>query len=111
MKPKIHPEFQKINVTCACGNTFETMSTAKELRVEVCSGCHPFFTGTQRLLDTTGRVEKFKQKIEAHKTHIAENPVKAKKPVTKPAAKPAPEAKKAKADTKAKDAEKAAETK
>lgn len=106
MKPKIHPEFNKINVTCACGHAFETMSTAKELRVEVCSACHPFFTGTQRLLDTTGRVEKFKQKIEAHKTQIAERPVKAKKPVAKPAAEP----KKAKPEAKAKDAEKAAET-
>lgn len=66
MKAKIHPEFNKVTVSCACGSSFETCSTAKELKVEVCSACHPFFTGTQRFVDTAGRVERFKQKIEQH---------------------------------------------
>ena len=63
MKQKIHPKTNLIKVTCACGNTFETLSTAKELKVEVCAACHPFFTGTQRFVDTTGRVDKFNQKL------------------------------------------------
>ncbi len=62
MKPGIHPEYRRCIVTCACGNTFETHSTAKELHVEVCSKCHPFYTGTQRLVDTAGRVERFNRK-------------------------------------------------
>lgn len=56
-----------ITVTCACGNSFETMSTAKQLKVDVCSACHPFYTGTQRFVDTTGRVERFRQKLDAQK--------------------------------------------
>lgn len=67
MKPKVHPQNNLINVTCACGNAFETLSTSKELKVEVCSQCHPFFTGTQRFVDTTGRVERFKAKLDAQK--------------------------------------------
>lgn len=67
MKPKTHPNTNLINVTCACGNAFETLSTAKEMKVEVCSNCHPFFTGTQRFVDTTGRVERFQQKLDAQK--------------------------------------------
>ena len=63
MKQNIHPKTSLIKVTYACGNTFETLSTAKELKVEVCSACHPFFTGTQRFVDTTGRVDKFNQKL------------------------------------------------
>jgi large subunit ribosomal protein L31 len=63
MKQNIHPKTNLIKVTCACGNTFETLSTAKELKVEVCAACHPFFTGTQRFVDTTGRVDKFNQKL------------------------------------------------
>jgi len=62
MKPGIHPEYRRCIVTCACGNTFETRSTLKELHVEVCSKCHPFYTGTQRLVDTAGRVERFNRK-------------------------------------------------
>lgn len=64
MKEKIHPSFNKLTVTCACGNSFETASTSKELKVEVCSNCHPFFTGTQRFVDTMGRVERFQAKID-----------------------------------------------
>ncbi len=59
-------------VTCACGNTFETHSTAKELHVEVCSKCHPFYTGTQRLVDTAGRVERFNRKYGIKKPAAAE---------------------------------------
>lgn len=59
MKPGIHPEYMESKVTCACGNAFVTRSTKAELRVEVCSECHPFFTGTQKMIDTEGRVERF----------------------------------------------------
>ncbi len=59
MKPEIHPKYEKATVTCACGNTFETRSTAGDMRVEICSACHPFFTGKQKIVDTEGRVEKF----------------------------------------------------
>ncbi|MFA5513802.1 MAG: 50S ribosomal protein L31 [Sphaerochaetaceae bacterium] len=62
MKEGIHPKYGMVKVTCACGNTFETKSTAKSLEVEICSACHPFFTGTQKLVDTTGRVERFKKR-------------------------------------------------
>lgn len=72
MKPKIHPDFHKVTVTCACGNSFESMSTAKELKVEICSTCHPFFTGTQRFVDTAGRVERFQAKVEAQKAAAAQ---------------------------------------
>ncbi len=78
MKPKIHPDFHKVNITCACGNAFEGRSTSKELKVEVCSACHPFFTGTQRFVDTAGRVERFQAKIETQKKVAAEKA--AKKP-------------------------------
>ncbi|NLM51696.1 MAG: 50S ribosomal protein L31 [Firmicutes bacterium] len=62
MKKGIHPEYHRTTVTCACGNTFETGSTRKELRVDICSKCHPFFTGKQKFVDTGGRVERFKRK-------------------------------------------------
>jgi large subunit ribosomal protein L31 len=63
MKTGIHPDYKEINVVCSCGNTFKTRSTlVKELHVEVCSVCHPFYTGKQKILDTAGRVEKFRQK-------------------------------------------------
>ncbi|WP_026853051.1 50S ribosomal protein L31 [Geothrix fermentans] len=62
MKEKIHPELHDVMVHCACGNEFMTRSTKKELRVEICSACHPYFTGKQRLMDTEGRVEKFNKK-------------------------------------------------
>ena len=62
MKDKIHPQLHDVNVHCACGNEFMTRSTKKELRVEVCAACHPFFTGKQKLMDTAGRVEKFNRK-------------------------------------------------
>ena len=63
MKTKIHPQYREIAVTCSCGNTWTTRSTlGKALHVEVCSSCHPFYTGKQKLVDTAGRVEKFRQK-------------------------------------------------
>jgi large subunit ribosomal protein L31 len=63
MKPDIHPAYKPLKVVCSCGNTFETRSTlGKELHVEVCSACHPFYTGKQRLVDTAGRVDKFRRK-------------------------------------------------
>ena len=89
MKPKVHPEFNKINVTCACGNSFESMSTSKELKVEVCSACHPFFTGTQRFVDTAGRVERFQAKVDAQKAAAAQAAAAKEKKVRKPAAKAA----------------------
>jgi len=63
MKKDIHPEYQECVVTCACGNTFKTRSTKKEIRVEICSMCHPFFTGKQKFIDSAGRIEKFKKKF------------------------------------------------
>ena len=63
MKDKIHPKYYNdAKVICSCGNTFTTGSTKKELKVELCSQCHPFFTGERRVLDTTGRVERFKKR-------------------------------------------------
>ncbi|VAW96152.1 LSU ribosomal protein L31p @ LSU ribosomal protein L31p, zinc-dependent [hydrothermal vent metagenome] len=63
MKADIHPNYDAITVTCSCGNSFETRSTVgKALSIEVCSQCHPFFTGKQKIVDTAGRVDKFRQK-------------------------------------------------
>ncbi len=62
MKPDIHPEYHKITAVCACGNTVEIGSVNKKMEVEICSACHPFFTGKQKLIDTAGRIEKFKKK-------------------------------------------------
>jgi len=62
MKKDIHPEYLECLVTCACGNNFKTRSTKSEIRVEICSQCHPFFTGKQKFLDSAGRIEKFRKK-------------------------------------------------
>ena len=62
MKSGIHPDYKTAQVTCNCGNTFETRSTRDNIRIEICSACHPFFTGKQKIVDTEGRVEKFMQK-------------------------------------------------
>ncbi|MDZ7374027.1 MAG: 50S ribosomal protein L31 [candidate division KSB1 bacterium] len=62
MKPKIHPEYKLGTVRCACGNTFQVRSTIGDMRIEICSNCHPFFTGKQKLVDSTGRVERFMKK-------------------------------------------------
>lgn len=78
MKTAIHPQYSEILVTCSCGNTFTTRSTVqKPLHVEVCSACHPFYTGKQKIVDTAGRVEKFRQRYAA-------------KPAAPPSVKPAP---------------------
>jgi large subunit ribosomal protein L31 len=65
MKPEIHPEYKEVNVTCSCGNSFQTRSTiAKdELQVEVCSQCHPFYTGKQKILDSAGQIDKFRKRF------------------------------------------------
>lgn len=62
MKPDIHPNYELTTVHCACGNTFETRSTQPSIHVEICSACHPYFTGKQKLVDTAGRVERFRQR-------------------------------------------------
>ncbi len=66
MKADIHPKYNKISATCACGNAVELGSVNSEIKVEICSACHPFFTGKQKLIDTAGRVEKFMKKYEKH---------------------------------------------
>jgi large subunit ribosomal protein L31 len=67
MKPGIHPEYKECRVVCACGASWTTRSTKKELHVEICSNCHPFFTGKQKLVDTAGRVERFQKKYSKKK--------------------------------------------
>jgi large subunit ribosomal protein L31 len=62
MKAKIHPRYEMTKITCACGNVIETRSTVKDIKVEICSACHPFFTGKQKLVDTAGRIERFRKK-------------------------------------------------
>jgi large subunit ribosomal protein L31 len=62
MKKGIHPKYMECTVVCACGNTFKTRSTMPKIEVEICSACHPFFTGKQKYIDTEGRIEKFKKK-------------------------------------------------
>lgn len=62
MKQEVHPNYDVVTASCACGSTFSTRSTAKELKVDVCSQCHPFFTGKQRLVDTAGRIDRFRKK-------------------------------------------------
>ena len=62
MKREIHPELHEVNARCACGNAFTTRTTITDLRVTICSACHPFFTGAQRYVDTAGRIEKFNKK-------------------------------------------------
>lgn len=63
MKPDIHPAYQEITITCSCGSRFTTRSTVgKDLHIEVCSQCHPFYTGQQKIVDTAGRVDKFRRK-------------------------------------------------
>lgn len=70
MKKGVHPEYHVAKVICACGETFETRSSKKEIRVEICSKCHPFFTGKQKLVDTAGRLERFQRRYK--KTKAAE---------------------------------------
>jgi large subunit ribosomal protein L31 len=80
MKKDIHPTYhQKAKITCSCGNTIEVGSTVENINVEICSNCHPFFTGKQKYIDTAGRIDRFKAKLEAQ--------AKFAKPAQKPAAK------------------------
>ena len=62
MKPQLHPEYHDVTVHCACGETWQSRSTKKDLRVEICSKCHPFFTGKQKLVDSAGRVDRFQKR-------------------------------------------------
>jgi large subunit ribosomal protein L31 len=62
MKPEIHPDYQPLTVTCACGATFETRSTKTTFALDICSKCHPFYTGTQKIMDTAGRIERFRKR-------------------------------------------------
>lgn len=78
MKEKIHPELHEVTAHCACGNTWKTRSILPELRLEICSKCHPFFTGKAKLVDTAGRVERFQKRY-------ASTPGKAKKSAATPA--------------------------
>ncbi len=88
MKQGIHPEYKTAVVTCACGNTFTTRSTLDSIHVEICSRCHPFFTGRQKLVDTAGRVERFRRKYgEGEKPRAGKG--KAKKAAASQAPKPA----------------------
>ena len=98
MKEGIHPTYQEVEARCACGNTFKTRSTKPELHLEICSACHPFFTGRQKLIDTEGRVERFSKKFGAQTSETrktAEKAARAAKAKTAPAAKKAKTAKKA----------------
>ena len=68
MRKEIHPEYQDVVVTCACGSSYATRSTRQDYRVEICSSCHPFFTGKQKLIDSAGRVERFKTRYKKKAT-------------------------------------------
>ncbi len=68
MKEGIHPEYKETTITCVCGKVIETKSTKKDIRVEICSNCHPFITGKQKIMDTAGRVERFKKRYEVKET-------------------------------------------
>lgn len=63
MKEKIHPKYEDVTVKCGCGNTFKTRSTAKDIHAEICSMCHPFYTGKQKFVDAAGRIERFQKKF------------------------------------------------
>lgn len=74
MKPEIHPKYDQITVSCSCGHSFKTGSTAgQDLHVDICSKCHPFFTGQQKMIDTAGRIDKFRQKYGKRTAKKAEN--------------------------------------
>jgi len=72
MKKDIHPKYEKVIATCACGHSFETRSTKAEIKMEICSNCHPFFTGKQKLVDTAGMVDKFTRRYAGQKKAAAE---------------------------------------
>ena len=85
MKEGIHPEYVPARVTCACGNTFVTRSTHGDMAIDVCSACHPFYTGTQKLIDTAGRVDRFRKRYEK-KTALGAKPAEARPAPAAPAA-------------------------
>ena len=78
MKKGIHPDYKIAKVTCVCGNTFQTRSTIGDIHVEICSNCHPFFTGKQKLIDTAGRVEKYMKKYKLNREKTEETQSKKK---------------------------------
>ena len=69
MKEGIHPEYKEATITCVCGNVIKTRSTKQDIKVEICSRCHPFITGKQKIIDTAGRVERFRRKYAGRKNH------------------------------------------
>ncbi len=73
MKKELHPKYGKATISCACGNSFETGSTKKNMKVEICSVCHPFFTGKQKIIDTAGRVERFNRKYKLTNDEDSDN--------------------------------------
>ena len=91
MKKDIHPKYEEATVHCSCGNTFTTRSTKPELRIELCSQCHPFYTGKQKLVDSGGRVERFKRRFDKKAEPVVGEPAKAE-PVQAAAAKAEPAA-------------------
>jgi large subunit ribosomal protein L31 len=91
VKQGIHPKYEAVEVRCACGNTFKTRSTKPDLHLEICSACHPFFTGRQKLIDTEGRVERFTKKYGAQTSEQRKTAAKAAK-ATKAAASKKPDA-------------------
>ena len=100
MRENIHPSYPTTKVHCACGNTWETRSTAGELHLDICSACHPFFTGKQKLLDTQGRIERFRKKYESNPKPApkAEKAAEAPKAEAAPKAEKKPKEKKPKAE-------------
>jgi large subunit ribosomal protein L31 len=100
LKPKIHPKYFETTITCACGNKIQTRATIKNLKVEICSACHPFFTGKQKLIDTAGRVERFRKKYQDFEKKKAQNKgVKAEIKAESKAPKPEPKEPKATPDS------------
>jgi large subunit ribosomal protein L31 len=85
MKEGIHPKYHVVEARCACGHSWKTRSTKNELHLEICSNCHPFFTGRQKLIDTEGRVERFTKKFGAQTVDQRKAAAKAKKTTAKPA--------------------------
>ena len=95
MKAKIHPKYyKKATITCSCGNVFEVGSTVEKMEIEICSACHPFYTGKKKLIDSAGQVDRFKKKLEMAKKFEEEK--KAKAAAKKKSSKPKKKAKKAK---------------
>ncbi len=86
MKNDIHPQYEEATVRCSCGNTFTTRSTKKELHVELCSQCHPFYTGKQKLVDSGGRVDRFKKRMEKRAEPAPKKQPKPKAPKPEPVA-------------------------